>query len=147
MGLLDHEARAMAVKMLSEEELKTVHVQEEKLGRYMIPSEVASFSKLSRRDGVDIGKWWRIPDNVMAQAAHADRVKVIINDLMRRKQCHVSLGEDESRVNFDWHVFHADIDLSYQPGKKSAAKAVEDPDDIFGKSEPPDHQTAAAGGD
>jgi hypothetical protein len=142
MSLSDHEARAMAVKMLQESELRALHQAEIKAGRHYVPAEVSQFSALARRDGTGIKKWWGIPEHPAGQAAHAERIKGLVTDLMRSKACHVFMGDDESRMNFDWHVFHSGIDFSYNGSSRPDSGGGYE--DVFGG--PADRKTVAAGG-
>lgn len=130
MSLSDHEARAMAVKMIPDSALRALHLVEEKEGRYLLPWEIAQrFTK-----AVSIKKHWGIPENSIYQANHVERIKAEITTLVRNKKCSVNLAETESRANFDWHVFHSDIDFSYHAAKRSAADSFQTATDVFGEA-------------
>lgn len=120
MSLSDHEARAMAVKVLNKTQLQSLHDQEGEAGRYFLPYEIAL---VARQDS--IRSHWRIPGDDSQQAEHNERIRRELVDLMRAKNCHVNLCDPESRVNFDWHVFHSDIDFAFH-GAKRASKQVEE---------------------
>ena len=144
MSLSDHEARAMAVKMLNETEIQHLHNEEEKRGEYFLPYQIARFSGIARRYGITITKWWGIPENTTAQGIHADRIKGLLTQLIRVKKCRIDMGDSESRFNFDWHVHQSKIDFTYNGTRKSISQELEDDDKIFARS-PVDQKTAAAG--
>ena len=124
MSLSDHEARAMAIKILNKAQVQRLHEMEAERGFGFLPYEIA---RTTGRDS--IRAYWGIPTADMQQAEHAERIKREISDLMKIKNCHVNLADEESRVNFDWHVFHSGIDFAFR-GVKNASKQVEE--SIFG---------------
>lgn len=129
MSLRDIDARAMAIKTMTDSEIKRLHEVEEKAGRFLLPYEMAGMSSAVSRSSGSLRKHWGIPESSPAQSSHADRISSDLTSLMRDKKCHVDLTDLESRSNFDWHVYHSNIDFAYN-GAKRLSSAVEE--DIFG---------------
>ena len=127
--------RAIAVKMLTKDELIEVHKKEERQGYYLLPYEVASFSKRAYSVGCNINKYWSIPDNQHAQSAHSEFVGAQVRRLMSEKKCHFFNDDLEALANFDFHVLNSDLDFVYHAGKRSAVSSVEKESDIFGDEE------------
>ena len=144
MSLSKPAARAMAVKMLKDDELKRMHLKEEARGCHFLPYEIARFSERARKLNTSINTWWNIPStNETLQGQHAEQVNGLIFSLMREKDCSLDIGDPDSRANFDWHVHRAALDFTCEGGRRSARTDVEDVEAIFGG--PADRKTAAAG--
>lgn len=125
LSLRDIDARAMAVKTLTKGELQRLHEAEEKGGLYFLPFQVARFSSACDRAGGSLRKHWGIPESSVNQAQHSERISDDVTSLMRGKKCFIDLTDQESRVNFDWHIFHSDIDFAFNGVKRITAE--EDP--------------------
>lgn len=117
--------------MLTDGQMKSLHAHEIRTGGFLLPYEIAQRFTIA----LSIKKHWGIPEATQSQSAHSDRIRVELSRLIRDKKCHVDIGDDESRANFDWHVFHSDIDFAYHAAQRSAVGDVEDVDQIFGKAE------------
>lgn len=122
MSLSDHECRGMAVKMLSQAQLNSVHRIEDERGVFLLPHEIARIGGDS-----SIRSHWGIPSDDRNQATHAERIKNDVSSLIREKKCNVDLADPESRANFDWHIFHSGIDFAYNGVKRASASVEEDP--------------------
>jgi hypothetical protein len=144
MSLSEPAARAIAVKMLKDDELKRMHLQEEARGCHFLPYEISRFSDRARKLNASIKVWWNIPStNEITQGQHAEMVNGQVFSLMREQGCTLDIGDPDSRANFDWHVHRAVLDFTCEGGRRSAKNDVEDVDAIFGA--PADRKSAAAG--
>lgn len=126
MTMLD--ARAMAVKMLTEDQVHELHDLEAKWGSFLLPFEIAQ-----RFKHMGIKEYWGIPDNnAAAQEAHASRIGREIASLMRKHYISGNIGDPEARANFDWHIHKSDIEFGYQgTGGKSLSKQVKEMEEAF----------------
>lgn len=126
MSLQNHVARAMAVRMLSEGAIRALHAHEGKIKRALLPYEIAEKFTTS----MSIKDAWRIPKTgTIEQEQHADRVSAEVTALIKAKSCSVDMTNDESRANYDWHIFHSAIDFSYHAARRAGAGALEG--DVF----------------
>jgi hypothetical protein len=143
MSLTDAAARAMAVKMLNDSEIRRMHERELERGYHFLPYEVAKFSALAREKNISINAWWGIPSHsTSSQAMHAERITGLVFSMIREKKCQAS-GELEEMHDFDWHIHRSAIDFVCESGHRSARSEVENAEEIFG--EPSDRKSNAAG--
>lgn len=121
MALTDSAARAMAVKMLTREQLNELHRREEKRGFHFLAYEIAWCA------GKETRAHWGVPDNDNARAVHAERIEREIAYMCHHKKISRNMADIECRINFDWHVFGSGIDFAYSGAAgKSASRKVEE---------------------